>query len=197
MIHSISPETMTASDQPAANGLSLSEFTKFFQEIQNQPAWRATADREMEYVDGNQLNSEILAAQKAVGMPPAIEPLIGPAIEAVLGFEAKTRTDWRISSEGLDGDDVAAALNHKINQAERKSGADKALSDAFKPQACVGMGWVEVSRESDPFLFQYRCNEVHRNEIFWDMLSKKPDMSDARYLEIGRASCRERVSECV
>lgn len=182
MIHSISPETMTASDQPGADGLSLSEFTKFFQEIQNQPAWRAAADREMEYVDGNQLNSEILQAQKAVGMPPAIEPLIGPAIEAVLGFEAKTRTDWRISSEGLDGDDVAAALNHKVNQAERQSGADKAMSDAFKPQACVGMGWVEVSRESDPFLFQYRCTEVHRNEIFWDMLSKKPDLSDARYL---------------
>ena len=47
MIHSISPETMKA-DQPGTNGLSLSEFTKFFQEIQNQPAWRAQADREME-----------------------------------------------------------------------------------------------------------------------------------------------------
>jgi hypothetical protein len=181
MIHSISPENMKA-DQPGSNGLSLAEFTRYFQEIQNQPAWRGRADREMEYVDGNQLNSAILAAQQAIGMPPAIEPLIGPAIEAVLGFEAKTRTDWRITAEGLDGDDVADGINHKVNQAERQSGADKACGDAFKPQACVGMGWVEVARETDPFLFDYRCTEVHRNEIFWDMLSKKPDLRDARYL---------------
>ena len=181
MIHSLSPDTMKSS-QPGTNGLSLAEFTRYFQEIQNQPAWRAKADQEMDYVDGNQLNAAILEAQKAVGMPPAIEPLIGPAIEAVLGFEAKTRTDWRITADGLDGDDVAAGLNHKINTAERQSGADKACGDAFKTQACVGIGWVEVARESDPFLFQYRCTEVHRNEIFWDMLSKKPDLSDARYL---------------
>lgn len=174
---------MTASDQPDAAGLSLATFTKWFQEIQNQPAWRAKADKEMDYVDGNQLNSDVLEAQRKIGMPPAIEPLIGPAIEAVVGLEAKTRTDWRVTPDGdSDGDDVAAALNYKLNQAERNSGADKACTDAFKPQTCVGIGWVEVARESDPFKFAYRCSDVHRNEIYWDMLSKKKDLSDARYL---------------
>ena len=182
MINSLSPQTARAYEQPGPDGLSLAQFTRFFQEIQNQPSWRAKADKEMEYVDGNQLNSAILEAQKAVGMPPAIEPLIGPAIEAVLGLEAKTRTDWRITADGEDGDDVADALNHKVNQGERNSGADKACSDAFKSQLCVGLGWVEVARESDPFRYPYRCEAVHRNEIFWDMLTNKPDLSDARYL---------------
>lgn len=182
MINSLSPQTARAYEQPGPDGLSLAQFTRFFQEIQNQPSWRSKADKEMEYVDGNQLNSAILEAQKAVGMPPAIEPLIGPAIEAVLGLEAKTRTDWRITADGTDGDDVADALNHKVNQGERNSGADKACSDAFKSQLCVGLGWVEAAREADPFKYPYRCTAVHRNEIFWDMLSKKPDMSDARYL---------------
>jgi len=182
MINSLSPETGRANEQPGANGLSLPQFTRFFQEIQNQPAWRKDADKQMEYVDGNQLNSDILQAQKAVGMPPAIEPLIGPAIEAVTGLEAKTRTDWRITADGLDGDDVADALNYKINQAERNAGADKACTDAFKPQVCVGLGWVEVARESDPFKFPYRCDAVHRNEIFWDMLDKTPGLTKARYL---------------
>ncbi len=175
-------QSARSNEQPGPEGLTLGQFTRFFQEIQNQPAWRKAADREMEYVDGNQLDSDILKAMKAIGMPPAIEPLIGPAIEAVTGLEAKTRTDWRITAEGLDGDEVADGLNYKINQAERESEADKACTDAFKPQACVGLGWVEVARESDPFKYPYRCSAVHRNEIFWDMLAKKPDLSDARYL---------------
>lgn len=193
MINSLSPETARANQQPGPDGLSLAQFTRFLTEIQNQPAWRAKADQEMEYVDGNQLNSAILQAQKAIGMPPAIEPLIGPAIEAVTGLEAKTRTDWRITADGMDGDEVADALNYKVNQAERNSGADKACTDAFRPQVCVGIGWVEVARESDPFLFPYRCDAVHRNEIWWDMLDKKPDLTKARYLVRRRWSDVEQV----
>jgi len=184
MINSLAPETTSTVDQPADDGgLSLRQFESMFVELRNQPAWRGKADKEMEYVDGNQLDSDILQRMAAIGMPPAIEPLIGPAIEAVLGLEAKTRTDWRITADGTDGDDVADALNEKINHAERQSGADKACSDAFKTQCCVGIGWVEVMRETDPFKpFPYRCEVVHRNEIYWDFLSKKPDLSDARYL---------------
>jgi len=169
-------------EQPGADGLTLDQFTRWFLEIQNQPQWRKSADREMEYFDGNQLDSEILQKMKSIGMPPAIEPLIGPAIEAVTGLEAKTRTDWKITADGIDGDEAAEGLNYEMNQAERNSGADKACTDAFLPQVCVGMGWVEVARESDPFLFEYRCDAVHRNEIFWDMLDRTPALKKARYL---------------
>lgn len=163
--------------------LSLQEFTDFFHEVEEQPAWRAKADREMEYYDGNQLSAEILQKQQQIGMPPAIEPLIGPAIDAVLGLEAKTRADWRVLPDGdQDGDDVAQALNYKLNQAERQSKADQACSDAFKPQVSVGLGWVEVGRNPNPFQYRYRCRAIHRNEIWWDMLSVEPDLSDARYL---------------
>ncbi|MEO8391215.1 hypothetical protein [Polaromonas sp.] len=194
MINSMSPETMTHEDQPGQSGLSLSKYTTWLHEIQNQPAWRAKADKEMDYVDGNQLDSEILQKQREIGMPPAIEPLIGPAVDAVTGLEAKTRTDWRITADGDKADDdVAAALNFKVNQAERQSGADKACTDAFKPQLCVGIGWVEVARESDPFLFPYRCKAIHRNEIFWDMLDREPGLPKARYLVRRRWTDTEQV----
>lgn len=169
---------------PSANqqGIDLAEYTKYLTEIMNQPAWRARADREMDYVDGNQLNSDVLQRQQALGMPPAIEPLIGPAIEAVTGLEAKTRTDWKVSANTNGADDVADALNFELNQTERLSGADRACTDAFRPQVCVGIGWVEVARERDPFKYKYRCQAIHRNEIWWDFLAKEPDLSDARYL---------------
>jgi len=180
-------DTTPADDDSAEGngeaGMSLTTFTRYFREIHDQPPWRKAADREMEYVDGNQLDSEILRKQRAIGLPPAIEPLIGPAIDTVLGLEAKTRTDWRVIADtDKSGEDVALALNQKLNQAERHSKADQACSDAFKSQLCVGIGWVEVSRDEDPFRYPYRCTGIHRNEIWWDFLSKSPDLSDARYL---------------
>lgn len=163
--------------------MTPTEFAKILDDCIEQPHWRAAADKEADYADGNQLDSELLTRQKALGIPPAKENIIGPAINAVCGYEAKTRTDWRVTPDGNpDGQDVADALNFRLNQAERYSKADRAMSEAFKPMAAVGLGWVEVARESDPFGYPYRCRYVHRNEIYWDMRSREPDLSDARWL---------------
>lgn len=162
--------------------LDLLTFTQWVQECQDQPDWRVKADREADYYDGNQLDSEVMKKARERGLPPAIEPLIGPTIDSVLGMEAKTRTDWRVVPDGdKQSDDVADALNHWLNQAERHSKADNACSDAYASQIKVGLGWVEVSRDQNPFNYPYICGEVHRNEIWWDW-NAKPDMSDARYL---------------
>jgi len=173
---------MAGQEQNEQGGLSLQEFTEWLTECEDQPAWRSRADRESDYCDGNQLDSDVLRRQQERGIPPAIEPLIGPTIDSVLGTEAKSRTDWRVSSDGeMDGEEVAEAINHKLNQAERQSRADKACSDAYASQIKVGLGWVEVSRESDPFKYKYRCEAIHRNEIWFDWLGKS-DLSNARYL---------------
>ena len=166
-----------------STGLSREQFEKWHDEIKAQPPWRAQADKEADYCDGNQLDSEVLRKQQAIGMAPAIEPLIGPVIDSVLGMEAQHRTDWRVVPDSdTGGDDVALALNHKLNLAEKKSKADRACSEAFAGQAKVGIGWVEVCRDSDPFKYPYRCNPINRNEISWDFRAVELDLSDARYL---------------
>ena len=163
--------------------ITFNEFTSYFNEILNQPNWRVRADKEMDYKDGNQLDSAILAKMAEIGMPPAVEPLIGLTIESIMGAEAKKRTDWRvIPDHDKQGQDIADALNQKLNHAERHSKADRSCSEAYEGQVSVGVGWVEVSKESDPFKYPYRCNSVYRNEIYWDWLSRCPMLSDARYL---------------
>jgi hypothetical protein len=161
--------------------LDLLKYTQWLEEISQQPPWRSKADKEMDYYAGNQLDAEVLERQRAVGIPPAIEPLIGPTIDAVLGMEVKNRLDWRVLAEE-GGDEIALALNHELNQAEKKSKADAACSEAYATQVSVGLGWVEVGRNADPFKYPYRCRAIHRNEIWWDWLAKEPDLSDARYL---------------
>lgn len=163
--------------------MTLDEYTAIMEEIEEQPHWRTIADKEMDYADGNQLDSELLRRQRALGIPPAVEDLVGPALLSIQGYETRTRTDWRVTPDGdPGGQDVADAINYRLNQAERHSKADRACSDAFRPQIAVGLGWVEVSRESDPFKYPYRCSGVHRNEIHWDMQALEDDLSDARWL---------------
>lgn len=175
--------------------MTLEEFTEIHREIEDQPPWRKNADKEMDYADGNQLDSELIQKQRSLGIPPAIEDLIGPAMLSIQGYEATTRTDWRVTAAGgTGGQDVADAINSRLNEAERESKADRACSDAFRPQAAIGLGWVEVSRDSDPFKFPYRCTAVNRNEISWDMQATSPDLEDARWLRRHKWIRPERIA---
>ncbi len=176
--------------------ITIDEFAKIVREAVNQPPWRSNADKEADYADGNQLDSELLKRQRELGIPPAKENIIGPAIRSVCGYEAKTRTDWRVTPDGdPQGQDVADALNYRLNQAERHSHADRALSEAFWPAAAVGIGWVEVTRASNALQFPYRCRAVHRNEIWWAMQgSRDPDLSESRWLFRRRWTDRERAA---
>lgn len=159
------------------------EFANILSEIEEQPAWRVNSDIESDYYDGNQLDSATLAAMKELGMAPIIENLVAPTVDAVLGLEAKTRLDWKIATNAdEDFSEVAEAMNYRMKQAESESMADRACSDSFAAQVKAGLGWVEVAREHNPFLYPYRVGFVHRNEVFWDFRGKRPDTLDWRYL---------------
>jgi hypothetical protein len=162
--------------------LSIATLQTWLDEIRNQPNWRVTADRESEYYDGNQLDRETLAIMEERGIPPLITNLIKPTVDVVLGMEARTRTDWKVRPEAGDAsDDVAEALSEKLHQAEITTKADRAISDAYASQVKVGIGWVEIARNVDPFLPDYRVQAVNRREMFWDWRARQPDLSDARY----------------
>lgn len=163
--------------------IDLSEWQQLLSEIQQQPAWRRDADIEADYYDGNQLDSATLAAMQELGMAPIIENLVAPSVDSVLGMEAKNRLDWRVTSQGSNKyAEIAEATNEKLNEAERESKADRACADSYAAQCKVGLGWVTVGREHDPFKYPHRAEYVHRNEVFWDWNAREPDLSDARYL---------------
>lgn len=184
-------ELQDGSDQPVL----IEEFASIVREALAQPQWRHQADREADYADGNQLSTDLLRRMEAMGIPPAKENIIGPAIAAVCGYEAKTRTDWRVTPDGdPGGQDVADALNYRLNQAERHSKADRALSQAFRSAAMVGIGWVEVARASNSLEYPYKCRAIHRNEIWWDMKGCESDLSDARWLFRRRWPSRSRAA---
>ena len=63
--------------------ITVLEFARIIEECIDQPHWRAAADKEADYADGNQLDSALLKRMQATGVPPAKENVIGPAIAAM------------------------------------------------------------------------------------------------------------------
>lgn len=171
-----------STDSATNPGLAVDQLDKFLYEIRLQPMWRREADLDSEYYDGNQLDHATLDDMQRLGMAPLIRNLIRPTIDVALGMEAKTRSDWRVQADNDQHQDVAEAMSVKLKEAERESRADRACSDAYAGQLKSGLGWVEVSREMDPFKYPYRVSSVSRREIFWDWRAKEPDLADARYL---------------
>lgn len=171
--------------QPVDEGMSLSQLENILSDIRFQPRWREEANRATDYYDGNQLGQARLSRMDRLGIPPLVTNLVAPAINAVLGMEAKARTDWRVVQED-EAQPVAPemldALNAKLTEAERESRADRGCSDAYAAMVKSGLGWVEVARPLDPFEYPYRVQHVHRDEIFWDWRGKNMDTTDWRYL---------------
>ena len=166
-------------------GLTLASFTSFILETQHQPAWRYEALREKAFEAGNQLDSERLKTLKNRGVPPEIENLIGGVMQSVYGQEAKQRTNWRVIADGTGREDadVSDALNEKLNQAEKRSRADRSCSDAFESQAGVGVGFVYVRRVDNKFEYPYKCSYVSFSDCWWDWfaMDKDPMLDNARY----------------
>lgn len=152
-------------------------------DLRFQPSeWRALGDRCDDYYDNKQGTPEMLADLKKKGQPFLPHNLIAPAIDGVLGMEAKHRTDWAVTADDDEGLDVAEALDVKLNEVARLSRAKRASADAYASQVKAGLGWVEVGRNDDPFKYRYRCRSVHRREMFWDWHSEDPGLEDARWL---------------
>lgn len=157
-------------------------FDGFVSDIRNQPNWRADAATAAAYYDGKQITAEMRQTMQERGQPVIVHNLIAPAIDGILGFEAKTRAQPRLVADDDNGLPVVEALQQKMSDAARLSLIDKTCSDAYAAQIKVGLGWVEVTKESDPFKFPYSTNYIHRDEIWWDWRSKRSDLEDSRWL---------------
>lgn len=147
-----------------------------------EKSWRDEADRAADYYDNKQLTPQLISTYKARGLAPLVRNLIAPTINLMLGIEAKTRRDWKVAADDDDAVDLALAMSQRLKDATRLANANKACSDAYADQVKTGVGWVEVGRNSNPFLPFYRVARVHRREIVWDHRAVESDLSDARYL---------------
>lgn len=153
-------------------------------DIDGQPDWRTDANRCCAYYDGDQIPPQVAAVLEERGQPVECQNLIAPAIDSVLGTEAKTRSDLRVEAnyENDDMEKLAEALNAEFYTVCQEMRIDRVRSDAYAGQIKAGLSWVEVRRNPDVTGPRYIAEHINRNEVDWDWLSKKPDLRDARWV---------------
>lgn len=174
-------EQHEASGQAPSVELTPLQYRRIAEDIRRQPSFRTDAMKAYAYYHGKQLTPEEAADLEAKGMGELIANMIRPSVNAVLGMEVKTRTDWRVQADTDDQQDMAEALSIKLKEVERETRADAACSAAYADQIIAGWGCVFVGRNADPFGYPYVADHVPRNEVHWDWQATKHDGSDMRY----------------
>lgn len=155
----------------AKGGFSLGALEALLSDCQAQPDWRPRADKAHAMYDmGKQLTPEKEhKIRRDWGIEPRQTNLIHGVINGVLGQEVKARSDVRVEADEDEHADVADVFSVRMKEAQREANIDLAVSNAYGGQVKGGVGWVEVSRASDPLDYPYRVLDIHRSEIWYDM----------------------------
>ena len=173
----------TASLAPGRDGaLSIEQLQVFFRDQYYEPNWRAEAELDCAYYDGDQLTSETLQRMRDNGILPSVVNLCAPSIDAVSGLEIITRHDLRCVAVDDRSYETAQAMNQQLYQAIRETRFNQKISDLYKEAVKRGLAWLEVSRNSDPFDYPYRVINVPWREMYYDWRAREPDLSDLRYV---------------
>ena len=168
------------SDATRERFIRVQEWRRQAQQAQAQNRYEMAVDED--FVDGDQWTEEDKQEVEARGQAALVFNLVATTIRWVTGTEKRTRVDYRV----LPRNDQA------LKDAENKTKLLKYLSDvnkagfarskAFEQAARAGVGWLDIGMRHDasdePL---YLTWESWRN-VWYDPLSIKPDMSDARFL---------------
>lgn len=175
-------------DFAAAGSFSLYALERMLRDCAEQPQWRIRAKICAAYYDGKQLTELQRYNIRQEELEERAINLIRPVVNSVLGQEAKSRTDVKVEADDDGHADVAEVISAKLKEAERETRAHMAVSDAYASMVKTGIGWVHVSRNSDPLAYPYRVESVHRDEIWWDWRGQR----GATLLDGCRWLCRKR-----
>lgn len=172
----------SASIDHTKGGFSLYALEQLVRDCDGQPDWRPRADLAHAYYDFKQLSPEKqIKIRVDMGIDPRQTNLIHGVINGVLGQEARARSDVTVSADDDELADVSDVLSKAMKEAQRETNADMAVSNGYAGQVKGGIGWVEVSRASDPLDYPYRVEDRHRNEIYYDWRATDLGLKSARW----------------
>ncbi|MFZ2620342.1 MAG: hypothetical protein WAX89_05655 [Alphaproteobacteria bacterium] len=151
-------------------------------------AWREEAQEAWAFYDGRQWSGEEVEKLAESGQPAIVINKIAAKVDNIAGTEVAGRTRILYRSRSGEAQEEATAravTDLALYVAERN---DQALevSGMFRAGLVTGIGWLDVGVEAaaeGAFIFNRVEDEM---AVVWDPMSRRADMSDARFV------CRER-----
>lgn len=143
---------------------------------------RALAERDRDYVDGNQLSEEETAELKKRGQPPVVNNRIKPKRDFILGMAIAKQTDPRAlprtPQHEQDADSITDAIRYVC---DKEDFARKAL-DVMDNIIVEGCGGLEVTVKQKGDMIDIVLEDIPWDRQFVDPFSRKKDYADATYL---------------
>ena len=168
---------------PQADGsFSKEQLWRFIWDLQLEPDWRSEAELDNAFYDGDQLDQPTLIKMRDNGMLPVVNNVVGATVDSVVGLEVITRSDLRCLPENEESFEVAMAMNVKFKEATRMTRFGHHVGMQFKQMCKQGIGWMEVSRNPDPFEYPYRNAAIDWRQMYVDHRARAHDYEDKRYL---------------
>ena len=161
---------------------SLAQLQRFLVDVRYEPDWRKQAEIESAFYDSDQLDTERVRMMRELGIPPVVINVSAPAIDSVAGLEALSRASLKVEPETDDSYDIAQGLNVEFKKAQRLTRFNERAGDVYKGGLTIGLNWLAVTRNPDPYGYDYRCRIAPWREMRVDYRSREPDYGDARYI---------------
>lgn len=118
------------------------------------------------------------------------------ALDWIIGTERRTRIDGKVHPRAEDDVDAAVVKSELLKYISDVNRVPHERGQAFKDQVIAGVGWtnetIRVDRTEDPLEVSW----VHWRQMIVDQFSRKPDLSDARFV-IRRKYADQEVGEAM
>ena len=153
-----------------------------YQERVRQSENRTEMAIDANFADGLQFTDDEKSEIDENGMIPLVFNECKPAVEWIIGTEARTKIDHAVLPRQSKGKDDAITKTKLLKYLSDVNKSPFKRSDAFRHAVTVGVGWLETSISTDPEDEPIRHGCEHWRNVWWDSLGTELDLTDARYL---------------
>lgn len=171
-----------ANIRPQRDGsFSARQLQRFLHDVRFEPNWRRDAEIESAFYDNDQLKTEHVRRMVELGIAPVVVNMTAPVIDSVAGLEVLSRSALKVEAETEESFEAALGMNVKFKEAQRLTEFNEKVGQQYKEMLQIGVSWVEIVRNPDPFGYPYLVRGIPWREMFVDYRSREPDYSDRRF----------------
>lgn len=164
------------------NSVTHETLTRWYEEYEtNTQNARKSSEKTRDYYDGKQWTAEEITALEKRKQPVITFNLVKRTIDALLGLEQQNRTDPKALPRTPQHEDDADACTDAIRYVVDNNDFDQIASDGFKSLLLEGVEGADIQVVEKGATLEVKVYGVSWDRMFWDVHSRKPCFSDAKY----------------